>query len=130
MQRELDRTPRNKADRLAFERHFAATFARFAGTALDLDEAAVDLITQGFLPAGTKFARCSRRFDAQLSMAEIVQACRNAWTVCGLQPLLGRRLGITPSIVGYSLLYPYTDNYLDRKDEAAPSKKEFCGRLC
>lgn len=62
-------------------------------------------------------------------MDEIVQACRNAWTVCGLQPLLGRSFGITPSIVGYSLLYPYTDNYLDRKDEAALAKREFCRRF-
>jgi hypothetical protein len=127
--RALDHVPKTKADRLAFQDHLAATFARFAGTALDLGEAAVELVTRGFLPAGTEFARASRRFDAALSMAEIIQACRNAWTVCGLQPLLGVRLGITPSIVGYSLLYPYTDNYLDRKDEAASTKRQFCRRF-
>lgn len=126
---ELHQIPRNNSDRFAFNHRFAATFARFARIALDLNEAAVELITRGFLPAGTEFARCSRRFDTALGMEEIVQACRNAWTVCGLQPLLGRRLSITPSIVGYSLLYPYTDNYLDRKDEAGPSKREFCRRF-
>lgn len=129
VEQHLDQIPRTAADRIAFERHFASTFARFAATALDLQEAAVDLITQGFLPAGTEFARASRRFDAALSMEEIVQACRNAWTACGLQPLLGSRLGITPSIVGYSLLYPYTDNHLDRQDETAPQKREFCRRF-
>jgi hypothetical protein len=129
VERALDKVPKVKADRLAFQQQLTAVFGRFAATALDLDPAAVELITQGFLPAGTEFARASRRFDAALSMAEIVQACRNAWTVCGLQLLLGLRLGITPSIVGYSLLYPYTDNYLDRSDESAWSKHEFCRRF-
>ena len=129
VEEDLDRAPREKSGRFAFERRFAATFAHFAATALDLDAVAVSLITREFLPAGAKFARCARRFDARLSMEEIVQACRNAWTVCGLQPLLGRRLGVTPSIVGYSLLYPYTDNYLDRKEEAAELKRDFCRRF-
>ncbi len=62
-------------------------------------------------------------------MAEIVQACRNAWTVYGLQPLLDEPSRITPSIVGYSLLYPYTDNYLDRRDASAQAKRRFCARF-
>ena len=129
VEKHLDRIPHTEADRITFERRFKSTFARFAATALDLHADAVDLITQGFLPAGTEFARSSRRFDAALSVEEIVQACRNAWTVCGLQPLLGSRLAITPSIIGYSLLYPYTDNYLDRRDELAQHKREFCRRF-
>ena len=64
-----------------------------------------------------------------LSMVDIVQACRNAWTACGLQPLLGKRVGITPSILGYSLLYPYTDNYLDRADVSAEAKLRFSQRF-
>jgi len=78
---------------------------------------------------GTTLARWARRFDASLSMAEIVQACRNAWTACGLQPLLGERLGITPSILGYSLLYPYSDNYLDLTDVSTEAKLRFSGRF-
>jgi len=62
-------------------------------------------------------------------MPEIVQACRNAWTAYGLQPLLGESAYITPSIVGYSLLYPYTDNYLDRRDASPAAKRLFCARF-
>jgi hypothetical protein len=47
------------------------------------------------------------RSDPDLSVAGIIQAARNAWTACGLQPLLGVPLALTPSILGYSLLYPY-----------------------
>ena len=118
-----------KTERLATQKRMLAAFGRFAATALDLKEGAIRLITDGFLPAGSEFARCSRRFDAGLSMAEIVQACRNAWTVYGLQPLLSQPAEITPSIVGYSLLYPYTDNYLDRADASAAAKQRFCARF-
>ena len=62
-------------------------------------------------------------------MPDIVQACRNAWTACGLQPLLGARLELTPSILGYSLLYPYTDNFFDRTDITAEEKRRFSERF-
>ncbi len=129
VERELHSPPRTEAARTAFQNRLVATFARFAATALDLEPSAIQLITHGFLPAGAEFARRSRRFDAALTMAEILQACRNAWTVYGLQPLLGEPSRITPSIVGYSLLYPYTDNYLDRPDTTAQAKRRFCARF-
>ncbi|HEY1160778.1 MAG TPA: hypothetical protein VGE83_09125 [Terracidiphilus sp.] len=62
-------------------------------------------------------------------MADTIQACRNAWTACGLQPLLGEPMGLTPSIVGYSLLYPYSDNYLDDKRVSKAEKLEFSARF-
>jgi hypothetical protein len=46
-----------------------------------------------------------------------------------LQPLLGERVAITPSILGYSLLYPYSDNYLDREDVSAETKLRFSERF-
>ena len=54
-------------------------------------------------------------------MMDVVQACRNAWTVCGIQPLVGI-MRMTPAIVGYSLLYPYRDNYLD--DEGISTQRK------
>jgi hypothetical protein len=62
-------------------------------------------------------------------MPDIIQACRNAWTACGLQPLLGEHVRITPSILGYSLLYPYSDNYLDQEDVSAEAKLRFSERF-
>jgi hypothetical protein len=78
---------------------------------------------------GTKLARWARRFDESLSMPDIIQACRNAWTACGLQPLFGAQIKLTPSILGYSLLYPYTDNFLDRPDITAEAKRRFSERF-
>ncbi len=106
-----------------------ASFARFAATALDLEEPAVTLLTESFLPVGTELARWARRFDPTLSAPDIVQACRNAWTACGMQPLLGAPLGLTPAIFGYSLLYPYTDNYLDQRSVSRDRKLHFSERF-
>ncbi len=129
VKRELHSPPRTQADRFASQDRLVATFARFAAAALDLEGETIHLITHGFLPAGAEFARLSRRFDGALTMADTLQACRNAWTVYGLQPLLDEPSRITPSVVGYSLLYPYTDNYLDRRDVPTQAKRRFCARF-
>jgi hypothetical protein len=129
VERELKRTRRTKADRIKTQDRIVAAFAGFSATALDLESDAVHLLTDDFLPVGTKLARWARQFDPNLGMADIIQACRNAWTACGLQPLLGDRMGITPSILGYSLLYPYSDNFLDRDDILAEEKLRFSERF-
>lgn len=129
VEREAKRKPRTKADRLQAQQRITATFARFSATALDLPDDAVELLTDDFLPVGTKLARWARRFDESLSMADIIQANRNAWTACGLQPLLGEGIELTPSILGYSLLYPYTDNFLDCTDVSSGEKRRFGERF-
>jgi hypothetical protein len=129
VEREAKRSPRTRVERLEAQERITASFARFSAAALDLQGDAVKLLTDDFLPVGTKLARWARRFDESLSMPDIVQACRNAWTACGLQPLLGARLELTPSILGYSLLYPYTDNFLDQPDITAEAKRRFSERF-
>ena len=111
------------------QKRLMASFARFSATALDLPDPAVALITEEFLPVGTQLARWARRFDPTLSTPDIVQACRNAWTACGLQPLLGAPFGLTPAILGYSLLYPYSDNYLDQRRISRDEKLLFSERF-
>jgi hypothetical protein len=128
VEREAKRA-RTRAERIEAQARITAAFGRFSAAALDLEGEAVDLLTDDFLPVGTKLARWARRFDESLSMADIVQACRNAWTACGLQPLLGERVELTVSILGYSLLYPYTDNFLDRVDVTGAAKRRFSERF-
>jgi hypothetical protein len=111
-----------------------ALFPRFASVALDLEGEEVDLITHNFLPMGTELARWARSFDRTLSTADTVQACRNAWSCCGLQALLGQPMELTPSVLAYSLLYPYSDNYLDQaglsREEKLQFSERFRQRLC
>jgi len=111
------------------EARLTQSFARFAAEALDLGPDAIDLLTHGFLPVGTQLARWAHRFDPALSHADITQAARNAWTACGIQPLLGAPLRLTPSILAYSLLYPYSDNYLDQRAITHHDKVRFSRRF-
>jgi hypothetical protein len=141
--RELKTAPRARKERLGamdggsrrqvvaavVEDRIVAAFGRFATMALGLEDDAVHLITHEFLPVGTELARWARRFDPELEKADIIQACRNAWTACGLQPILGRPTRLTPSILGYSLIYPYTDNFIDREDVGPEVKSRFSKRF-
>lgn len=120
---------RSNADGALVQGRVVAAFARFAANALDLDPDTIGLLTEGFLPAGIEFAQRAREFDAHISRADTIQGCRNAWTAFGLQPLLGEPSRITPSILAYSLLYPYSDNYLDAEDVPKQAKLAFSRRF-
>jgi len=129
VEQEARKASRGRAGRLAIQDRVVDLFVRVAGPAFGLEADAIALIRDRFLPLGAEFARSARRFDRSLSMADIVQACRNAWTACGLQPMLGERMELTPSILGYSLLYPYSDNYLDCRRVSAEAKLRFSKRF-
>lgn len=129
VEREARRAPRNPTGRLLAQRRIVEAFARFASVALDLEPEAVELLTGSFLPVGAQLARWARGFDPALSVADIIQACRNAWTACGLQALLGQPMELTPSIFAYSLLYPYSDNCLDHPGLSTAEKLRFSERF-
>jgi len=129
VEKELRTAPRTRSARLVTQDRIVAVFGRFATTALGLDDNEVHRITHDFLPVGTNLARWARRFDPTMSKTDIVQACRNAWTACGLQPLFGQPTQLTPSILAYSLMYPYTDNYIDRADIPPQAKSDFSARF-
>lgn len=121
--------PISQHQQLTTQARVTDAFAQFAAQGLDLSAGTINLLTHNFLPAGTQLARWARAFDPSLSMPEIIQASRNAWTACGLQPLLGEPMHLTPSILGYSLLYPYSDNLLDREDLSSAAKLRFSDRF-
>lgn len=137
LMQELDHLPRSEKELAAFQERFFASFGRFAREALDMGDAHLDvLLHSGFTKVATGFARMARQFDTTISGADIYQASRNAWTMNGLQMLLGLPVRLTPSVFAYSMLYPYTDNFLD--DPAVDTRhkiafnerlaKRLCGR--
>lgn len=114
----------NVADRL-----FAHVRA-FFGSALGFTPAQLDLILSlGFKESTKDFVQLARQFDPFLQPADIFQACRNVWIMNGLQLLLGLTVRLTPSIFAYSLLYPYTDNYLDDPSISQDDKIAFNARF-
>jgi hypothetical protein len=83
----------------------------------------------GFIEAAQAFTRQAQAFDRSLSAEDIFQASRNAWSMNLMQMLMGLPIEVTPAVLAYSLLYPYTDNYLD--DPAVPetAKRAFNQRF-
>jgi hypothetical protein len=117
------------------ERRFARTritsaFTDFAKGGLDLDDRHLELLLHdGFSAVATQLARKARQLDPAVSAANIFQASRNAWTACGLQVLMGLPMRLTPAVFAYSMLYPYTDNYLDDAATSLDAKIRFSDRF-
>jgi hypothetical protein len=112
------------------ERRVLASFARFATSTLGWPRPCLDaLLATGFREALREFPTRARRFDPALPVADIYQAARNAITMFCLQSLLGVPIELTPAVLGYSLLYPYTDNLLDDPRRDAASKLAFGRRF-
>ncbi|MBV9502955.1 MAG: hypothetical protein JO138_26580 [Acidobacteriaceae bacterium] len=108
----------------------ASEFVQISSYALELEDPAIKLLLRdGFSQIALDLARWARRFDPAVSMADILQAARNAWTACGLQFLLGKTVRLTPAIFAYSMLYPYSDNYLDEKTITGDAKLQFSERF-
>ena len=66
-----------------------------------------------FAKMARAFMTAAYQFDPNLKPADIRQALRNLWTAGSLQLILKQAPHSSPAIFAYSLLYPYTDNYLD-----------------
>ncbi|SFF42440.1 class 1 isoprenoid biosynthesis enzyme [Sunxiuqinia elliptica] len=90
----------------------------------------IDLMFSQEMMNSTKaFVRKARAMDSELSMTSIFQACRNVWIMNGLQLILGRKVELTPSIFAYSMLYPYTDNFVDDPEISRQEKQLFSLRF-
>ena len=83
----------------------------------------------GVFDASRRFARDARSFDPLLPESEEFQAGRNVWAALGLQILNGDSAECSSAITGYSLLYPYSDNYLDDPLVALEAKNAFQSRF-
>jgi hypothetical protein len=94
----------------------------------DQDETEI-ILGKGFTKSTRDFIRMAKDFDPQLSYSDIFQAGRNVWIVNSLQHLMGETVQITPAIFAYSMLYPYTDNYLDDSSIDCTTKNTFSKRF-
>ncbi|MCM0648159.1 hypothetical protein NBE98_07190 [Clostridium swellfunianum] len=86
-------------------------------------------IEQGYLEVAQEFITRARDEDSELKFEEIFQAMRNVWIMNSLQLFWGLPLELTPSVYAYSMLYPYTDNFLDNPQVNSEDKIKFNERL-
>jgi len=75
--------------------------------------------------AGKLFVRRAREHDPGLSDDDIHQALRNQWVFNSIQSSLSRPVTLTSASLGYSLMYPCTDNLLDAGSRTHDEKIRF-----
>jgi len=130
VEKELRDKPSTRSECRGAQERITSAFAQFAKACLGLDDSHLELLLDhGFSRVATELAREARRLDRAISATDIFQACRNAWTACALQALMGQPMRLTPSIFAYSMLYPYTDNYLDDPSASLAAKLAFSSRF-
>jgi hypothetical protein len=87
------------------------------------------LSEKGFTKVTHEFMKMARQFDPEVKMEDIFQASRNMWIINSLQIMMNEPVKVTPSTFAYSMLYPYTDNYLDNPSVSHSEKISFSTRF-
>jgi hypothetical protein len=121
---------RSERERQALQQQVVALGGVFAKSALDFGEEHLGAVqTSGIAETAIDFSQQARRYDPTISSDDIYQAARNVMTMNLLQLMAGLPVEVTPSVFAYSMLYPYTDNYLDDPAIAAETKRAFNARF-
>jgi hypothetical protein len=90
----------------------------------------LSIITEkGFTKVTREFMKMARRFDPNVKMEDIFQASRNLWIINSLQIMMNEPVKVSPSTFAYSMLYPYTDNYIDNPSISNSEKISFSSRF-
>lgn len=93
------------------------------------DAEAAQLSRSDMTRATEDFVRQARGDDPALAPEDLGQALRNVWVVHFFQLLDAGEVRHTPASLGYSLLYPYTDNVLDDRSRSPEQKRQRSRRL-
>ncbi|PRR80998.1 hypothetical protein [Clostridium vincentii] len=86
-------------------------------------------LKEGISKSTKEFIKAARDFDKKLPGEDIGQAMRNVWIINMLQAVFQDNIKFSRAIFGYSMLYPYTDNYLDNTKISKEDKKQFNNRF-
>ncbi len=126
----LKNPPKSQAERLSFRQRLTDEIYNFGQVAFGFQKRQLEMIeSYGFIEVAEEFARTARQFDPAINDEDICQASRNVMTMNFLQVLLNLPVQLTPAIFAYSMLYPYTDNYIDDPEISASAKANFNQRF-
>jgi hypothetical protein len=110
----LRQFPRSREKREDWRGKLLNSAREIAGDSLGLPNAGLELLFTGpGLEATRQFVREAKAFDSRLNEESLLQAMRNLWVVHSIQLLLDKEVALSPATFAYSMLYPWTDNYLD-----------------
>ncbi|QGY46693.1 hypothetical protein GM418_24450 [Maribellus comscasis] len=109
---------------------FFPVFKSFLQTVFDFDQEHLEIIlSDKFKNVSRDFFYKAREFGPELSPENIYQGMRNVWIMNGIQLMMDIPVDITPSVFGYSMIYPYSDNLLDDPNISAEEKQYFSVRF-
>lgn len=127
---QVEAYPETEPERLAWRSSTRETVRRFGEERFGWPSGYRDLLfADEFFAATQEFARQARAFDSGIALEDIGQALRNVWIMNSLQMLHELPVGFSPAVFAYSMLYPYTDNYLDDPGTCEAAKEAFCRDL-
>lgn len=86
-------------------------------------------VEMGYLESTEAFFDQAQKHDPSLDFTDLFQAVRNVWIMNSLQLMFDQEIKMTPSVFSYSMLYPYTDNFLDDSRISLSQKKNFNDRF-
>jgi hypothetical protein len=127
---DLSETPRTRAELHGARDRIMQRARRLAVSTLNFKHSQLDVIEKNqFAETAVDFVEKSRQFDPNISAEDIFQGGRNAWSMNLLQYVMGLPVEVTPAIQAYSLMYPYSDNYLDDPTLSTKIKLDFSQRF-
>ena len=123
IEKKLSDCPDDAFKREAWRERLLHEVQKVAGERLGYPRSHLRIIfSPAYLSVTRAFVHKARTFDRTISPEALSQALRNVWVMNWIQMFLGRELSVSPSVFAYSLLYPYTDNFLDQSDVAPGDK--------
>ena len=126
----IEAMPEGEANRLAWQEELKSQLVVQAKDMLDMGNPKLeDIVLGSFMDVADSFVSGVQEFDPLIKMIDIMQAMRNVWIMNLIQVMAGRDVEYTQSIFAYSMLYPYTDNFLDDKSVSSDAKVVFNDRL-
>jgi hypothetical protein len=126
----LNDPPHSEAEQQAVRQRVLPAARQAAQIVFNLQETHLDALgMDDFAEIAIQFARQARQFDPGIRFADIYQAARNVITTNMLQRLWGMPVMLNQAIFAYSMLYPYTDNYLDDPALSRTEKRAFSQRF-
>jgi len=103
---------------------------KFGEKTFRLSDLYLDSISQeGFINSTRAFVDKVKEFHPSLKIENVYQALRNVWIMNSLQMYLNIDIKPSDAIFAYSMIYPYTDNYLDDVTQSFEKKLSFNSKL-
>lgn len=128
--KELQSVKKVKQFRSNPDQSFFPMFKGFLETVFDFDKDHLKLIlSDEFKNVSKDFFYKARAFGPELKPENIYQGLRNVWIMNGVQLMMNISVEITPSVFAYSMIYPYSDNFLDNPEISNFEKQQFSERF-